>query len=140
MRNFVRGNSIPVPTLSNNSTLFRFETVQNTVSHHRIQERIKITAILNMSPCSVWHFITSEEHAASVSREELQASHSRSEWHGRFISSALKGITFYPTDRGSMFLSNVRKLTPDYTLSHIMNKYFPHSSMRTSVSQNKLNL
>jgi hypothetical protein len=46
----------------------------------------------------------SEEHAASVSREELQASHSRSEWHGRFISSALKGITFYPTDSGNMFL------------------------------------
>jgi hypothetical protein len=82
----------------------------------------------------------SEEHAASVSREELQASHSRSEWHGRLISSAVKGITFYPTDRGSEFLSNVRKLTPDYTVSRIINKYFPQSSMKTSASQNKLNL
>jgi len=46
----------------------------------------------------------SEEHTASVSGEELEVSHSKREWHGRFISSALKGITFYPTERSSMFL------------------------------------
>jgi hypothetical protein len=64
----------------------------------------------------------SEEHAAFIFRAEPQATHSITEWHGRFISSALNGITFYPEDGGIIFLRNVGKLPPDYTVSHLINK------------------
>jgi hypothetical protein len=105
-------NSIPVPTLSNNSTLFRFETVKNNVFTSQDTRKDEDYCHMQCDTIQCVALNMSEEHAASVSRAEIQASHSRSEWHGRFISSALKGITFYPEDRGSIFLQNVGKLPP----------------------------